>query len=237
MSPTDLSRAIVNGQWTRAAQIAKDSPRQAEVWSRRDGFFDGSTPADVLPLHEALVANAPLECVVAIVEANPGALMKQESSYDRVPLHCACRKHVNPEVVEALAKRCTAACLEPDQLERLPIHYALSNGADPEVINILMKYGPSAARSYDHRGWSPVHVAVNLGASEQVVKSLLDAYPEVVLTRTNRGHSISRVIPKNAKNRRELAKLVSETKVTVEETIHLPLLRKKSLNPDHMTMI
>ena len=123
-----------------------------------------------------------------------------------------------------------------DKLDRLPIHYALSNGADPAVVSVLMMYGPTAVRSNDHRGWTPVHVAVNLGASEEVVKTLLDAYPEVVLAKTNKGHSIRNVISRSAPNRRKLKELVYETNETVNESVHLPTLRKKSLDPDHMSI-
>ena len=122
-------------------------------------------------------------------------------------------------------------------LERLPIHYALSNGADPAAIRVLMKFGPEAARGFDHRGWTPVHVAAHAAASETVVKTLLDAYPEVVLTRTNRGHSIKRVIPPYAPNRRALSELVMETKEAVNEAVNLPKMQEKSLESAQLTIV
>ena len=60
---TDLSNAIANRQWSVATMIAKKFPEQARKKSKRDGLFDGETVSKLYPLHEALVENAPLECV------------------------------------------------------------------------------------------------------------------------------------------------------------------------------
>ena len=117
MSPSNLSRAITSEEWIRAAQLAKNYPHQAQVWTKRDGFFDGRTRADVLPLHEALMGGAPIECVMAIVKASPIALTEKESSFQRLPLHCACRSNnADSEVIEFVARSHKHACLEPGTL-------------------------------------------------------------------------------------------------------------------------
>ena len=224
MAPSDLSRAIAEDSWDRALQLAR--PEMACVWSKRDGFFDGKTAADVLPLHEALVGHAPYELIVAIVRAYPHALAATESSYKRLPLHCACRKGADPKVIGFLVEQYKAACLVPDSLGRCPIHYVLTNGADIRICKILIHANPQVARSVDDRGWTPAHVAVNVGASQEIVQLLLDAYPEATLIRTAKGSSI-RISAGNSPNAAELEALVRETRAEVDENVHLPSLQKK----------
>lgn len=229
MAPTELSRAITDEQWPRAVEIARRFPKQAQQWSKRQGFFEGRTVANVLPLHEAVVGNAPYDCVVAIVQAYTDALTQVESSYQRLPVHCACRKNADPRVVAYLVQTNKDSCLVPDSLGRLAIHYALSNGADPAVINVLMHANPRAARGLDLRGWTPLHVACSMGASQGVVKVLLDAYPEAVLIKTKKGSSIARCIPKQCPHRQDLKAMINEAKEKVDNNIALPTLQKKSL--------
>ena len=94
-----------------ASKLAKRFPEQARKKSNREGLFDGRTHAKLYPIHEALVANAPLHCVKALVEAYPAGLTKAESSYHRLPLHCACRKNADPAVIGYLVRKNKQACL------------------------------------------------------------------------------------------------------------------------------
>lgn len=238
MAPSDLSRAITDEQWTRAIELARRFPKQAQQWSKRQGFFEGRTVANVLPLHEAVVGNAPYDCVVAIVSAYPGALTALESSYQRLPLHCACRKNADPRVVAFLIQQNKDSGLAPDSLGRLPIHYALSNGADPAVIQVLMQANPRMAKGMDLRGWMPLHVAASMGASQGVVKTLLDAHPEAVLVKTKKGSSVTRCIPKHCPHRNDLKEMINEAREKVEGNVALPSLERKSLEFDeHMVLV
>mmetsp|Transcript_1189 Transcript_1189/g.3334 ORF Transcript_1189/g.3334 Transcript_1189/m.3334 type:complete len:238 (+) Transcript_1189:170-883(+) len=237
MSQSSLSRAIFEEDWKKVVKLTKTFDDMARQWSTRDGFFDGKTSARVLPLHEALVNNAPYAVIKALVRSYPKALTKTESSYQRLPLHCACRKNANPKVIRLLVGQSSAACMAPDSLERLPIHYALTNGANAEVLDILMSAAPDSAKGYDKFGWTPVHVALNVDAPVPVVERLLESNPQAVLIRTGRGASISKCIPKGCSHRQVLQELVQETKQEVAETVHLPSLRKNSLRASRLTMV
>mmetsp|Transcript_14101 Transcript_14101/g.29244 ORF Transcript_14101/g.29244 Transcript_14101/m.29244 type:complete len:238 (-) Transcript_14101:214-927(-) len=236
MRQTLLSRAITADDWSSAIEVLKCCPEQASWWSQRFGFFDGKTTARVLPLHEALVGHAPLECIKAIVEKYPEGVKKPESSYQRLPLHCACRKEADPCIIYYLAHKCKKACVVPDALGRVPLHYALTNGADAAVVHTLLDFDPSSARSMDRYGWTPVHVACSVGASVDIVERLLEINPEAVLIRTARGGSLRSVIPPNCPNGEELRALIEKTRPRVEAKIHLPLLRWKSFNASRMVM-
>ena len=142
--PSELSTAITSEKWERVVQICNVKPGAAKTWTTRQGLFEGIKDANVLPIHEALVAGAPYECIQALLFAYPDSVFCKESSYKRLPLHCACRKNAIAQIIELLLKHYADAALTADNLGRLPLHYALSNGANDGVINILLKYKPKA---------------------------------------------------------------------------------------------
>jgi ankyrin repeat protein len=233
MAPSELSRCITSEEWGRVEHIAKSQPRLASTWCRRMGFFEGRTVANVLPLHEAVFANAPIASVKAIIDAFPGAAQELESSYQRLPLHCACRKNANPHVITLLISTYADACLAADSLGRLPLHYALSNGADPSVIQVLMEAHPEAARGLDQRGWTPLHVACSMGASVTVICRILAAYPEAVFIRTKKGSTTVGCIPKQCSHRQQLKSILNKAEAKLDSTISLPTLQHRPL-PDMM---
>ena len=236
MSPTYLSRAITSGQWSLATKAAKNFPEQACAWSKREGFFDGKKPAQVLPLHEALVGSAPLSLIKVLVNIYPKALEKVESSFQRLPLHCACRKSASAEVIAYLVRKYKDACLVPDSLNRLPVHYALTNGANTDVLRIMLEARPQAAKGCDVVGWTPVHVAMSVGASKEIIEILLEHNPESVIIRTNKGTSVRSLVPSKVPHSDELLELANETRDKVHSNIRLPSLRQKSLRASRMIL-
>ena len=237
MAPSDLSRALYAEKWSLATKLVSQNPWYASQWSKQPSLFDGKTPAQVLPLHQATVNGAPLSCIRALVHAYPSALRQVESSFQRLPLHCACRKQASADVIEYLVQKSKSACLQADSMNRLPLHYALTNGADESVVQTLMRSHPQAAKGCDVLGWTPVHIALSVGASPSLCQLLLEQHPESVLIRTNRGTSMRSVIPRKAPNRQELQSMVAETKQHVEQTVKLPALKQKSLRPSRMVLV
>jgi hypothetical protein len=179
-------------------------PKRARQWSLRPGFFDGCKDAHVLPLHEAVARDVPLHIVRELVEAYPAALQCKESSFQRLPLHCACRKNADPAVVKLLLLWDSNACLVPDSLGRVALHYALSNGADDTLVGLLLQYGPNASTVADIRGWLPLHVACSMGVSVDMIENLVHIYPESVHIRTVKGSDAIRTINKHCAHREEL---------------------------------
>jgi len=146
---------------------------------------------------------------------SPLRIFRPETAYERLPLHCACRRNANPDVVQLLLEAFPHAAVVPDQLGRLPLHYALSNGADPAIINLLLQYSPAAARGVDNHGWTPLHVACSVGASIETIALLLHLFPEAVVFRTDKGSTAGGLLMNSAVN-----KTLSESYVnTVKEMI------------------
>jgi hypothetical protein len=120
---SDLSQAITSEQWDRVLALCQSKPDSAKVWTVRQGLFEGIKDSSVLPIHEALVGGAPYAIVAAILGAYPDSAFAKESSYKRLPLHCACRKNALLQVAELLLKSHSEAALIADNLGRLPSKY------------------------------------------------------------------------------------------------------------------
>ena len=121
--PSDLSTAITSDQWEQVVALATSKPGTAKHWNTRQGLFEGIKDASVLPIHEALVAGAPHNVIEVLLLAYPDSVYCKESSYQRLPLHCACRKNANVQGVDLLLKHYSDAALAPDSLGRLPCEY------------------------------------------------------------------------------------------------------------------
>jgi len=208
--PSELSQCIANEQWERAIALCSSKPSETKAWSSRSGFFEGVKNAEVLPIHEACASErAPLALIVCLVSAYPTSLQVKESAYGRLPIHIACRKNANLQIIRLLMEYNPNGSLEADTLGRLPIHYALSNGASDPVIEMLLEKRPTAAQGMDRRGWLPLHVACSVGASTNVVNLLVKAYPEGTVVRTNKGTSLMRCMDSHqAKNKHEVAQIL-----------------------------
>lgn len=216
MGPTSLSKSIMNDRWDQAITIARAQPEKAKVWGWRQGFFEGLKDSNVLPLHECLVGNGPVELVHALIAAYPKGVRRKESSYQRLALHCACRKNANPKVIQLLLEADAEAALVADSLGRLPLHYALSNGANDEVINLLLKFHANAARGCDNRGWTPLHVACGMGASTHVVNLILNSYPEACILKTRKGSRPIKCVNPKAANKEEVKSMLQARKKLVD---------------------
>ena len=124
--PSDLSNAIIEEQWDRCISICQSQPSVAKSWTNRLGLFEGIKDSKVLPIHEALVAEAPYNVIEALLHAYPDSVYCKESSYQRLPLHCACRKNARLDVVDLLCQQYPDAALTADSLGRLPREYYYS---------------------------------------------------------------------------------------------------------------
>ena len=206
MTPTHkknrLSLALMDQQWTVALKLVEQKPKLAASRLVLQGFFEGRKDATVFPLHQACACpGVPVSLIEALMAAYPAALYKTESSYQRLPLHCACRTGASPEVVQALLHAASVyyaaatndgnpvheMCLHPDTLQRLPLHYALSNHAQAETVRVLLDACPASAHAVDQRGWTCLHVAASVGCSLPVFQWLLEANPQAASIATMQG--------------------------------------------------
>merc|ERR1712226_364486 len=174
MSTWALSKAIEQKQWATAIQLLKVFPDLAKMRSKRqDLFSNGTGSTRILPLHEALIHNAPFTVIKTLVMEYPKALRKKEKTYKRLPLHCACL-HANADssVISLLVNKYSEACSIRDSHEHVPLHYAVLNGADPKVLKILLDASP-AEGSYDLLGWTPVDISLDTKSKVEIARENL----------------------------------------------------------------
>jgi hypothetical protein len=225
--PNDLSIALATLDWSNASALVNRDPSLAVVWIKRQGFFEGVKKSRCLALHEACVTTAPVSTVNAILQAHPDAIRTKETSYSRLPLHCACRRtQADPAIVALLIKAHRAACLVPDGIGRLPIHYALSNGADSIVIHMLLTSQPESAKGIDLYGWSPLHVACANGNSGAIV-ALLQIYPDAVIFRTNKGSTPAMCLSETMENRLEIKSMLRRARRQFDSNFVNPLTARR----------
>mmetsp|Transcript_15 Transcript_15/g.19 ORF Transcript_15/g.19 Transcript_15/m.19 type:complete len:228 (-) Transcript_15:509-1192(-) len=155
--------------WQMAINQIECHPRECQIWSSQVGFFIGDHESRVLPIHIACSLHAPLEVVIAIVEANPSCLSAEENSLLQLPIHIACKFGAPVDVIEYLARKNVAGTMEPDVMSRLPIHYACSNGA-PEAVRALLRVNSASTLCKDCKGWLPLHVAVSSASATMKTK-------------------------------------------------------------------
>mmetsp|Transcript_9056 Transcript_9056/g.12159 ORF Transcript_9056/g.12159 Transcript_9056/m.12159 type:complete len:254 (+) Transcript_9056:112-873(+) len=204
-----LSQSIINEDWHEVKRRCKKYPREAKVWTKRVGFFDGEHESRILPIHQACALHAPKDVIDALIKAYPKGVQALETSFMRNTLHVALMYGCSSDVIELLLF-CDPLCAQTeDTLGRLPIHYACSNGSNPDVLKLLLSADPSSARASDKNGWLPIHVAIHMGASTESIKELLDANPSSVNAKTDKRNTpmtlLSRV---NCKNKDEVKRLL-----------------------------
>jgi Ankyrin repeats (3 copies) len=227
MTVNVLSNALTSEQWDHAMLLLQRNPGLSRTYNTRQGFFEGIKVSSVLPLHEACSNHStPLPLVKALVEAFPDSIKTPESAYQRLPLHIACRKHANLEIVQYLLERYPAGSLVPDSLGRLPLHYALSNGADDDIVKMMIEKTPTCARGNDRKGWLPLHVACSVGASTRVIECILKAYPEASIFKTNKGSTVEACMESHhASNKNDVHQILAEYRSQALQSLGRPAKR------------
>lgn len=245
LSRSELALAIQSSDWAKALKLIEQRPDLATRWSVLQGFFEGLKDAKVLPLHQACaVAGVSQALMERLVQIYPQAIHCRESSYQRLPLHCACRTAADPAIIRVLLQAeqqlgtCEVSsssslslsspqhhqqhqpqqCLQADLLQRVPLHYALSNGAHAETIQLLLQAAPQAAASVDRRGWTPLHVATSVGCSVAVLRMVLEAHPAAIDRRTLQGSSPAKCLHRTCRHRQELKKILRQAKKDYESS-------------------
>jgi hypothetical protein len=232
-----LSLALMDQQWTVALKLVQEKPKLASQSFVLQGFFEGLKDATVFPLHQACAcSHVPVALIEALIQAFPAALYKPESSYQRIPLHCACRTGASPAVIAALLRGASLSsgvnesdpahdmCLQQDNLQRLPLHYALSNQADAATVRLLLDACPASTHAVDQRGWTPLHVAASVSCHRlEVFQWLLESNPAAASAVTLQGSLPQQVLHKSNPHYAAMLQLLKDTRKGVTRSPSMSL--------------
>jgi hypothetical protein len=132
-NPTLLYKFIEYKDWDEALQRCAVAPEEARTWVIRYEDYNDSdelTEADdyehkvirwqMLPLHIAIVFNAPVKLVTAILQAYPVAIKKTDDR-KMLPIHLSCRNLTNLNVAQFLVIKDTNTLTMTDYKGRTPL--------------------------------------------------------------------------------------------------------------------
>jgi Ankyrin repeats (3 copies) len=131
---------------------------------------------DDLELHLAIDRKEPLRVIRAILNSDPEAISRRDSS-GRLPLHIAACSDAPLEVVRLLVDHWEGALQKPDRHGKLPLHVAvgLERGfVRLSVVRLLVEKYEPALRKEDANGRLPLDVAAYNGAPVEVVQVLVE---------------------------------------------------------------
>lgn len=187
----DLVEAIESEEWNKVQRLCKVHPERACEWHLVKDFFDDQDSL-VLPLHQAVAAcNPSIKAIRSLIEACPAAILSQESTFQRIPLHIAAlNPKITHEIMKLLLDYAPETTTECDAFERLALHYACSGHIiDASLVEVLVDAFPDSVSIRNGNGWLPIHAACRSGASFQIIRLLLDAYPESIVAETSKGNT------------------------------------------------
>eukprot|EP00957_Ditylum_brightwellii_P091366 6956622-Ditylum_brightwellii.AAC.1 len=119
-----MNQYILNEDWRAVKIRCEKHPREAAVWTKRVGFFNGEDESRVLPIHQACALHAPKDVVDTLIKAYPKGLQALETLFRRTPLHVALMNGCKTDVIASLLYHDPLCVHIEDTLGRVPIHYA-----------------------------------------------------------------------------------------------------------------
>lgn len=127
-APTQLIKLIEQKMWDQAKLRCLEYPEEASTWMIRLQVLEGKKKNDntevkwkILPIHSAIVLQAPVEMIEALVDAYPQGLRKGDDR-EMLPLHMAFRLGASPETTAILVDSYPDALKKKDSKGHTPLH-------------------------------------------------------------------------------------------------------------------
>jgi hypothetical protein len=181
--PSPLYKAVELMDWPAVLQICENRPSLASTWVLRKEP-DGQLRWRLLPIHAALIFNAPHKVVEALLQSFPGATMCKDDQ-GMLPLHLALRNlPLQFEIVEELLTAHPAAVYVPDRKGRTPMAGGLVATGGQEnnpALSVLELYTQIAAAGEKQR-WKTAHdreAQQQLEAAQQEYQAEKEALQEI----------------------------------------------------------
>lgn len=121
-SPTQLYELLESSSWERARTRCRSHPEEVRTWIvRKDKSH--AVRWRLLPLHAAIIFQAPNFLVSALLEQYPHATARQDDQ-GMLPLHLAFRhKHEDEDLLELLLGQNPKAVVMKDRRDRIPLEH------------------------------------------------------------------------------------------------------------------
>ncbi|GKY93563.1 hypothetical protein MPSEU_000323700 [Mayamaea pseudoterrestris] len=133
------------------------------------------------PLHSIAQRNTKMDAktketlIFALLDAYPGALLKQNNQGQRTPLHVLFTDYISPQLTQAMIAKGPNACFIKDKKGFLPAHIACSRHCSPEKLHMLMEINPDALYAKTKDGDTLLSLATSTATKSHPNKTLIDA--------------------------------------------------------------
>eukprot|EP00523_Entomoneis_sp_CCMP467_P018588 CAMPEP_0168815190 /NCGR_PEP_ID=MMETSP0726-20121227/6074_1 /TAXON_ID=265536 /ORGANISM="Amphiprora sp., Strain CCMP467" /LENGTH=737 /DNA_ID=CAMNT_0008867399 /DNA_START=157 /DNA_END=2370 /DNA_ORIENTATION=- len=135
--PTALIQHLYSKKWKAALDRIREAPEEAEIWvyrskpenpkepkkednsNKTDKSKTKNTKWQLLPLHAALILDAPHAVVQALVQAAPLSVRAKDDQ-GSLPVHLSCRMASTPEIMRLLLKAYPQAATKRDGSGQTP---------------------------------------------------------------------------------------------------------------------
>ena len=143
---TDLYTLLEANNWERARIQARSVPREVRTWIVRRDSETGKIRWKLLPLHAAVIFQAPISVIAVMLEVYPKAAA-QSDDQGMLPLHLAFRhKQQDETLLEILLEKYPQAVKVKDRRDRLPIEH----GAELQFsAKLVQSYAAAHAKTAD----------------------------------------------------------------------------------------
>lgn len=100
-NPTTLYLMIQDCDWARVGERAKSHPKEAKTWIVRINPDTLELQWRILPLHAAILSQAPQDVLETLLSVYAAAA-KEQDDVGCLPIHWAIKKHCQPETINVL---------------------------------------------------------------------------------------------------------------------------------------
>jgi len=100
-NPTNLYQLIQQKEWDGVRYTLRHFPEEVKTYVFRMDKKTHLLQWRILPIHAALLVDAPIEIIEAILKAHPKSAEAQDD-HGHLPIHLAIKKHYSPSVINLL---------------------------------------------------------------------------------------------------------------------------------------
>ena len=120
-SVTELYEMLESSDWEKACSRCRTHPEDVRTWvSRRD--TNGSIRWKLLPLHAAVIFQAPLPVIEVLLNEHPISAAKRDDQ-GMLPIHLAFRHKADESVIEKLLMQYPSGVIIKDQRGKVPLNH------------------------------------------------------------------------------------------------------------------
>ena len=119
-NPTEIFLAVHERMWNEVNRICERNPEEASIWMSRRNETNGSLGWRALPLHGAIIFQAPVKTISTLLAAYPESAA---STDDRgmLPIHLALTCNATVECVKLILQAFPECSDRPDEKGRVPL--------------------------------------------------------------------------------------------------------------------